>query len=142
MPINFSSLSGGTSFTILASSGGTKTATLDKSYPAGTYLIESMANDANLEIYLGAADGTQVGYSLSGAKTITASSSFLYVTTVNADSNDLITFTLKPTSTLTTKTDAVWAPPTITDITPSGLPNVDNTTTITGTNFATKMGCP
>jgi hypothetical protein len=139
MPLNFSSLSGGTSFSILASSGGSKTATLDKSYPSGTYLIESKANDANLEIYLGAADGTQVGYSLSGAKTITASSSFLYVTTVNADSNDLITFTLKPTSTLTTKTDAVWAPPTITDITPSGLPNINNTTTITGTNFATNV---
>lgn len=139
MPINFSSLSGGTSFTILASSGGTKTATLDKSYPAGTYLIESKANDTNLEIYLGATDGSQVGYASAGAKSITASASFLYVTTINADANDAIIFTLKTASTLATKTDAVWAPPTITDITPSGLPNVNDTTTITGTNFATNV---
>lgn len=139
MPINFSSLSGGTSFTILASSGGTKTATLDRSYPAGTYLIESKANDTNLEVYLGATDGSQVGYATAGAKSITASSSFLYVTTINADANDAIIFTLKTASTLATKTDAVWAPPTITDITPSGLPNVNNTTTITGTNFASNV---
>jgi len=137
MALNFSSLSGGTSFTVVTSTGGSKTATLDKSYPAGTYLIESKAMDTNLEVYLGASDGTQVGSATAGAKTITASSSFLYVTTVNADANDAVIFTLKSASTLATKTDAVWAPPTITDITPSGLPNVNDTTTITGTNFAT-----
>ena len=61
MSLSFSSLSGGTSFTVVTSTGGSKTATLDKSYPAGTYLIESKANDTNLEVYLGASDGTQVG---------------------------------------------------------------------------------
>jgi fibronectin-binding autotransporter adhesin len=139
MALNFSSLSGGTSFTVVTSTGGSKTATLDKSYPAGTYLIESKAMDTNLEVYLGASDGTQVGSATAGAKTITASSSFIYVTTVNADANDAVIFTLKSASTLATKTDAVWAPPTITDITPSGLPNLNNTTTITGTNFATNV---
>jgi hypothetical protein len=136
MALSFSSLSGGTSFTVVTSTGGSKTATLDKSYPAGTYLIESKAMDENLEIYLGASDGTPVGKTVAGAKTVTATSSFLYVTTVNADANDAVIFTLKSASTLTTKTDATWAPPTITDITPSGLPNLDDTTTITGTNFA------
>jgi hypothetical protein len=139
MTLSFSSLSGGTSFTVVTSTGGSKTATLDKSYPAGTYLIESKANDTNLEIYLGASDGTQVGTATAGAKTITASASFLYVTTVNADANDAVIFTLKSAATLATKTDAVWAPPTITDITPSGLPNANDTTTITGTNFATNV---
>jgi len=139
MTLSFSSLSGGTSFTVVTSTGGSKTATLDKSYPAGTYLIESKAMDTNLEVYLGASDGTQVGSATAGAKTITASASFLYVTTVNADANDAVIFTLKSASTLATKTDAVWAPPTITDITPSGLPNVNDTTTITGTNFATNV---
>jgi len=139
MTLSFSSLSGGTSFTVVTSTGGSKTATLDKSYPAGTYLIESKAMDTNLEVYLGASDGTQVGTAAAGAKTITASSSFLYVTTINADANDAVIFTLKSASTLTTKTDAVWAPPTITDITPSGLPNANDTTTITGTNFATNV---
>jgi hypothetical protein len=139
MTLSFSSLSGGTSFTVVTSTGGSKTATLDKSYPAGTYLIESKAMDTNLEVYLGASDGTQVGTATAGAKTITASASFLYVTTVNADANDAVIFTLKSAATLATKTDAVWAPPTITDITPSGLPNANNTTTITGTNFATNV---
>ena len=139
MTLSFSSLSGGTSFTVITSTGGSKTATLSKTFPAGTYLIESMAADTNLEIYLGASDGTQVGSCVAGAKSVTASASFLYVTTVNADTNDAVTFTLKSAATLATKTDATWAPPTITDITPSGLPNVDDTTTITGTNFASNV---
>jgi hypothetical protein len=139
MTLSFSSLSGGTSFTVITSTGGSKTATLTKTFPAGTYLIESMAADTNLEIYLGASDGTQVGSCVAGAKSVTASASFLYVTTVNADTNDAVTFTLKSAATLATKTDATWAPPTITDITPSGLPNVDDTTTITGTNFASNV---
>lgn len=139
MTLSFSSLAGGTSFTVITSTGGSKTATLSKTFPAGTYLIESMAADTNLEIYLGASDGTQVGSCVAGAKSITASAAFLYVTTVNADTNDAVTFTLKSAATLATKTDAVWAPPTITDITPSGLPNANDTTTITGTNFATNV---
>lgn len=139
MTLSFSSLSGGTSFTVITSTGGSKTATLSKTFPAGTYLIESMAGDTNLEVYLGASDGTQVGSATAGAKSVTASAAFLYVTTVNANTDDAVTFTLKSAATLATKTDAVWAPPTITDITPSGLPNVNDTTTITGTNFATNV---
>ncbi len=139
MVIRLSSSSAGESFTVITSTGGTKTATLTRTFPAGTYLIESKAMDTNLEIYLGASDGTQVGTAAAGAKSITASAAFLYVTTVNADVNDAITFTLKSAATLATKTDAVWSPPTITDITPSGLPNVNDTTTITGTNFATNV---
>lgn len=139
MTLSFSSLSGGISFTVITSTGGSKTATLSKTFPAGTYLIESMSGDTNLEIYLGASDGTQVGSATAGAKSVTASAAFLYVTTVNANTDDAVTFTLKSAATLATKTDAVWAPPTITDITPSGLPNINNTTTITGTNFATNV---
>ena len=54
MTLSFSSLAGGTSFTVITSTGGSKTATLTKTFPAGTYLIESMAGDTNLEVYLGA----------------------------------------------------------------------------------------
>ena len=139
MVIRLSSSIAGESFTVITSTGGTKTATLTRTFPAGTYLIESKAMDTNLEIYLGASDGTPAGSAVAGAKTVTATSSFLYVTTVNADTNDAVIFTLKSASTLVNKTDAVWAPPTITDITPSGLPNVDDTTTITGTNFASNV---
>jgi hypothetical protein len=134
--IRLSSSTLGESFTVITSTGGSKTATLSREFPPGTYLIESKANDTNLEIYLGGLDEEQVGIAPAGAKTITASAPFLYVTTVNADTNDAVIFTLKSASTLVNKTDAVWAPPTITDITPSGLPNVNDTTTITGTNFA------
>ena len=137
--IRTSSLGSPISFTVITSTGGSKTATLSKTFSAGTYLIESMAGDTNLEVYLGASDGTQVGSCVAGAKSVTASASFLYVTTVNADTDDAVTFTLKSAATLATKTDATWAPPTITDITPSVLPNVDDTTTITGTNFASNV---
>jgi len=77
MTLSFSSLSGGTSFTVITSTGGSKTATLSRTFPAGTYLIESMAGDTNLEIYLGASNGTQVGSALAGAKSVTASAAFL-----------------------------------------------------------------
>ena len=58
MTLSFSSLSGGTSFTINTSAGGSKTATLSKSFPAGTYIIDSKGGDTNLEVYLGTSSNT------------------------------------------------------------------------------------
>jgi hypothetical protein len=127
------------SFTVITSTGGSKTATLSREFGAGTYLIEAASSDADLVIYLGSSAGANVGTSTAGAGTITASAAFLYVTTENANASNAIVFTSVTAATLATKTDAVWAPPTITDITPSGLPNIDDTTTITGTNFATNV---
>lgn len=128
------------SFTVVTLTGGAKTATLSREYPAGTYSIESVNTDADLEIYLGSTSGTNVGYVTGGAKAITASSSFKYVTTANANSSDAIIFTfLSEAQSLTTKTDAYWAPPTITTVSPSDLPIRDNTATITGTNFPTDV---
>jgi hypothetical protein len=136
-------MAGTQSFTVVTSTGGSKTATFTNSFPAGIYTIESLTGDADLEIYLGAEDGTNVGYVTGGSKAITASAPFKYVTTANANSSDAIIFSLYPAltnaTTLVTKTDATWAPPTITDITPSGLANINSTTTITGTNFASNV---
>jgi hypothetical protein len=133
-------MAGTQSFTVVTSTGGSKTATFTNSFPAGIYTIESLAGDADLEIYLGAEDGTNVGYVTGGSKAITASAPFKYVTTANANSSDAIIFSLYPTltnaTTLATKTDATWAPPTITAVSPASLFNQNATTTITGTNFA------
>jgi len=133
-------MAGTQSFTVVTSTGGSKTATFTNSFPAGIYTIESLAGDADLEIYLGAEDGTNVGYVTGGSKAITASAPFKYVTTANANSSDAIVFSLYPTltnaTTLATKTDAYWAPPTITAVSPASLFNQNSTTTITGTNFA------
>jgi len=130
---------GSGSFTVLTSSGGIKTATLSNAFPAGTYTIESKAGDTDLVVYLASSSGTLVGVCTSGAKTITASDAFIYVSTENANSDDAVTFTLKTASTLHTKTDAVWSKPTITAISVSGLPNINNTTNISGTNFASNV---
>jgi hypothetical protein len=127
------------SFTVITSTGGSKTATLAREYAAGTYLIEAVSSDPDLAIYLASSSGSNVGVATAGSKSITASAAFLYVTTENANSSNAIVFTNVTAATLATKTDATWAPPTITDITPSGLPNVDDTTTITGTNFASNV---
>lgn len=133
-------MAGTQSFTVVTSTGGSKTATFTNSFPAGIYTIESLAGDADLEIYLGAEDGTNVGYVTGGSKAITASAPFKYVTTANANSSDAIIFSLYPAltnaTTLATKTDAYWAPPTITAVSPASLFNQNSTTTITGTNFA------
>lgn len=129
-------LAGSDSFTVITSTGGFKTATLSREYAAGTYLIESIATDADLEIYLGSTAGANVGIATGGAKTITASAAFQYVTTINANSSDAIVFTYVTASTGTTNNSATWAPPIISSVSPSGLPNVNDTTTITGANFA------
>ena len=132
------------SFTVVTSAGGSKTATLSTVFGAGVYTIQSIAGDTDLEIYLGAEDGTSVGSSAAGAKAIVASGDFKYVTTVNANTSDAIIFTLyqlaSDATTLATKTDAFWAPPVITDITPSSLYNQNATTVITGSNFASNAG--
>jgi len=138
--IRTSNLYNRASFTVVTSSGGSKTATLSTIFSAGVYTIQSIAGDTDLEIYLGAEDGTNVGSAAAGAKAVVASGDFKYVTTVNANSSDAIVFTLyklaSDATTLATKTDAYWAPPSITDVTPSSLYNQNATTTITGINFA------
>lgn len=141
--IRTSTLGSPITFTVVTSTGGSKTAEFGTEFPAGVYTIYSIAGDTDLEIYLGAADGTNVGFSTGGNKAIIASAPFKYVTTANANSFDAIVFELYQVSseaaTLNTKTDAFWAPPTITDITPSSLYNQNATTTVTGTNFATDV---
>jgi len=141
--IKLSSLGAAISFTVVTSSGGSKTAEFATEFPAGVYTIYSIAGDTDLEIYLGAADGSNVGYSTNGNKAIIASAPFKYVTTANANSFDAIVFEQYEISseaaTLATKTNAFWAPPTVTNVSPSSLPNVNDTTTITGTNFATDV---
>jgi hypothetical protein len=139
MPIRKSSMSSGTSFTVVAGTGGSKTATFSTEYPAGTYLIESKANDTNLAVYFANSNNALVGSCSAGAKTITASGSFIYVTTEGADSGDAITFTLKDSAQLATKTDATWAPPLITSNSPSSLPLANATTVISGQNFASDV---
>ena len=141
--IRTSSLGSPISFTVVTSTGGSKTAEFVTPFPAGVYTIYSIAGDNDLEIYLGAEDGSNVGYSTNGNKAIIASAPFKYVTTANANSFDAIVFELYQVSseaaTLNTKTDAFWAPPTITDVTPSSLYNQNSTTTVTGTNFASNV---
>ena len=141
--IRTSSLGSPISFTVVTSSGGSKTAEFTTPFPAGVYTIYSIAGDNDLEIYLGAEDGSNVGYSTNGNKAIIASAPFKYVTTANANSFDAIVFELYQVSseaaTLNTKTNAFWAPPTITDVTPSSLANQNSTTTVTGTNFASNI---
>ena len=142
--IRTSSLGSPISFTVVTSTGGSKTAEFTTPFPAGVYTIYSIAGDNDLEIYLGAENGSSVGYSTNGNKAIIASAPFKYVTTANANSFDAIVFELYQVSseaaTLNTKTDAFWAPPTITDITPSSLYNQNATTVITGSNFASNAG--
>lgn len=141
--IRTSSLGSPISFTVVTSTGGSKTAEFTTPFPAGVYTIYSIAGDNDLEIYLGAEDGSNVGYSTNGNKAIIASAPFKYVTTANANSFDAIVFELYQVSseaaTLNTKTDAFWAPPTISDVTPSSLYNQNSTTTVTGSNFASNV---
>lgn len=137
MSLNYSSLAGsGTEFTVIASEFGLKTATLPSVFPAGTYYIDTAKGDTDIQIFLGRENGSQVGASNPGALFIEATDSFKYVTTVNSNQDDVLTFKLVDAVELETKTDAVWAPPAVTGATPSSLPNVNSSTTVEGSNFA------
>ena len=146
MAIKASTLGGGSSgfatndFTINVGSSGYTSVPLATSFPTGSYICTSSLSDTTLDIYLINEDGTSAGYAnaTTANTTITASKSFNKVIIYGAASNDTLTFQFKyvfaPTG--ASSTDFLGAPPKIVSISDSDLQNIDDTTTITGFNFA------
>ena len=147
MPLSYSSLTGGgggagasNDFTINVGSSGYTLVPLSTSFPIGSYICTSSLSDATLDIYLINEDGTSAGYAnaTTATTTITASKSFNKVVIYGAANNDTLTFQFKyvfaPTG--ASSTDFLAAPPKIVSVSDSDLQNIDDTTTITGFNFA------
>lgn len=130
---------GANDFTLDVGSSGQTVFELTKEYAPGAYSITSQLADASLDIYLVNADGSSAGYTSS--KSLTATKGFNKIVIYGASTNDLLIFeyktTFSPTAGGSTLVPAVA--PFVTSVSPSDLPDIDDTTTITGGNFATDV---
>jgi hypothetical protein len=146
MAIKASTLGGGSSgsasndFTINVGSSGYTLVPLDTSFPIGSYICTSSLSDSTIDIYLLNDDGTSAGYAnaTTATTTIAATKAFNKVVIYGATNNDTLTFQFKyvfaPTQ--ASSTNFLGAPPKIVSVSDSDLQNIDDTTTITGFNFA------
>lgn len=111
------------------------TVTFSQTYSSGSYSIVSFLNDATVDVYAYADDGSLAGYS--NTKAFTATQRFNKMVVLGGSSGDVLQFSYKTTYATSTSTTDVTAGPYITSITPSAVPNQNDTITITGGNFAT-----
>lgn len=150
MALSYSSLTGGGSggnasndFTINVGTTGYTLVPLSASFPIGSYVCTSTLADSTLDVYFIAEDGTNAGYAnaTTSTTTITASKSFNKVVVYGAANNDTLTFQFKyvfaPTQ--NSSTEFLGAPPRIISVSDSDLQNINDTTVITGANFATDV---
>lgn len=118
--------------------GGTHTSiNLTQSYSSGSYSITSASNDTTMDIYAYAADGSLAGYT--NTKSLTASQRFTKVVVLGGSSGEVLSFSYKTTYPTNTSTSDVTAGPYITSISPSSMPNQNDTISITGGNFASNV---
>ena len=147
MPLSYSSLTGGSGgsvsndFTINVGSSGHTNVSLSTSFPSGSYICTSSLSDATLDIYLINEDGTSAGYAnaTTATTTISATKAFNKVVVYGAANNDTLTFQFKYVFSPTSVTDNVAAAPRIISVSDSDLQNINDTTTITGQNFASDV---
>lgn len=141
MPIRYSNVvggSGGTGFNLDVGSSGNTTFYFDTPQPAGGYSITSQLADSSIEFYAIAEDGTLAGYT--NTKALSATKDFDTLVVYGATNNDLITFEYKSTTLPTASGDQdSGAAPFITSVSDADLANIDDTTIITGGNFATDV---
>jgi len=111
--------------------------TFTKEYAAGAYTIASSLSDTSYDIYAINASGTVVGYT--NSPSLTASGGFSKLVILGQTTNNLLSFTYKTTYTSANTTSEVGAGPVVTSVSPTDMPNVGNTTVVTGRNFATDV---
>jgi large repetitive protein len=118
--------------------GGTYTSiTFTKEYAAGGYSIVSASGDTTLDIYAFNADGSIAAYT--STKSMTATKGFSKMVILGGASGDLLSFTFKLTYVSTNETAETSAGPVAASVSPSSLPNINDSTTITGRNFNAAM---
>lgn len=122
-------------FVINVGSSTGNTYTLDKEYPAGGYAVSSGTNDVTLDIYLLNSSNTLVGKS--STRGITANYPFSKVIILGQQQNDILTFVYSGSAfSSTVSGNNPTAAAYITSISPTSLPNINDSVAITGGNFA------
>lgn len=144
--LSYSSISGGSSnpsndFTVNVGTSGYTHVALATEFPVGSYVVTSSAGDSTYDIYLISADGANVGYANASAAstTVTASAAFSSVVVYGASNNDTLTFAFKYVFSPTNVTTDYGAAPKLTSVSVGSMPNQDDTTVITGINFASDV---
>lgn len=117
--------------------GSVTTATFTKEYFAGAYTIASALLDSTYDIYVYDTSGNQVGYTKSPS--LNATGNFNKIVVVGGSTGDLLSFSYKTTFTANSTTAEVTSPAYINSTTPTALPTIDDTTTVSGGNFATNV---
>lgn len=111
-------------------------ASFPKEYPIGAYAVTSTGTvDTTYDIYALNSAGTQVGYTKGSLLTVTGGFNKLVI--VGQTTGNLLEFKYKSVYTASDASTNADGGPVITSASVSDLPNIDNTTVITGRNFAT-----
>jgi hypothetical protein len=113
------------------------TATFTKEYFAGAYTIASALLDSSYDIYVYDTAGNQVGYTKSPS--LNATGNFNKIVVMGGSTGDLLSFSYKTTFTATPVSNQVTAGAYITSVTPTALSSINDSTTVTGGNFATNV---
>jgi hypothetical protein len=113
------------------------TATFTKEYFAGAYTIASSLLDSTYDIYVYDTAGNQIGYTKSPS--LNATGNFNKIVVMGGTAGDLLSFSYKTTFTATDVSNQVTAGAYITSVTPTALSSINDTTTVTGGNFATNV---
>jgi hypothetical protein len=143
MAISFSDLGGGATssagFSLLVGTSGETTYLFEDPQPAGAYSITSQLGDTSFDVYLVTADDLNAGYTSTTA--LEATAEFNRIVVYGATANDILNFDYKPSSAPGSSGDvADGAAPFLTSATPTTLASIDDSTVVTGGNFATDVG--
>jgi len=111
---------------------------LGRSYAIGAYEISLASGDTSFDIYAISADGQSAGYTNNA--TLVTTGAFTQLAILGVATDERITFSFSGTSNdSTSEGDAVGAGAYLESITPSDLPNQDDTANIVGGNFASDV---
>jgi hypothetical protein len=129
------SASGSNNFTLTVGTSGNTTYVLDRTYSAGSYKITFQNNDTTYDVYAIAENGTSAGYANNGR--LIASADFNEISVLGAASNERIIFEYEGVVTTPTSAgDIATAGAYITSVSDSTLVTINDSTTVTGGNFA------
>lgn len=128
----------GTGFSLIVGTSGNTTFSFSSPQPAGDYTVTSQLNDSTFDIYLVTPDNQNAGYTNTGF--LEATADFDRVVVYGATNNDVLDFAFRPSRLPLSSGDvADGAAPFLASATPITLESLDDTTTVTGGNFATDV---
>lgn len=139
MGISFTDFSGGASkandFTINTGSSGNNVFSLDRTYDSGSYLVTATSGDTSFDIYAVTSAGEYCGYS--NTAKIDVTDKFNKLVILGLPNNDQVFFTYRGKINAPAAAGSVPAAGAyVSSVSVSSLEDIDDTTTITGGNFA------